>query len=146
MDKKFIGFCQRVSIPFARTALFVIFFWFGLLKVWGLSPAGEMVENLFMQTIPFMSFDIFLVLFGLFEALIGILFLIKGQERLVIVLLFLHMVTTFMPLFLLTGETWSGFLVPTMEGQYIIKNLLVIAAALGIAAQLHPVRTLREMI
>jgi hypothetical protein len=36
--------------------------------------------------------------------------------------------------------TWSGFLVPTLEGQYIIKNLVVIAAAIGIAAQLYPLK------
>jgi uncharacterized membrane protein YkgB len=50
------------------------------------------------------------------------------------------MVTTFMPLVLLTTETWTGFLVPTLEGQYIIKNLVIIAAAIGIASHLHPLR------
>jgi hypothetical protein len=50
------------------------------------------------------------------------------------------MITTFMPLFLLTEETWSGFLIPTLEGQYIIKNLVVIAAAMGIAAHLEPIK------
>jgi len=48
------------------------------------------------------------------------------------------MVTTFMPLFLVTSATWSGMMVPTLECQYIIKNLLIIAAAVGIAAHLHP--------
>ncbi len=60
------------------------------------------------------------------------------MERLVIPLLALHMITTFMPLFLLPSITWAGFFVPTLEGQYIIKNLVIIAAAIGIAAQLHP--------
>jgi uncharacterized membrane protein YkgB len=85
-----------------------------------------------------MSFHSFLILFGVFECLIGILFLIRGAERIVIPLLFIHMITTFGPLFLLPQETWSGFLVPTLEGQYIIKNLVIIAAAIGIAAHLHP--------
>jgi uncharacterized membrane protein YkgB len=48
------------------------------------------------------------------------------------------MVTTFMPLFLIPQETWAGFFVPTLEGQYIIKNFVLIAAAIGIAANLHP--------
>ncbi len=141
-----IHFFRKVSIPVARFGLFVIFFWFGLLKVIGLSPASGLVQNLFEQTIPFMSFSLFLILFGLFEMLIGLLFLFKGLERIVIPLLFIHMLTTFGPLIFLTKETWSSFMVPTLEGQYIIKNLALIASALGIAAHLHPAKNLREMI
>ena len=137
-DLKIIHFFRRISMPVARFGLFVVFFWFGILKVVGLSPATPLVQTLFEHTISFMSFPTFLILFGLFECLIGILFLIKGCERVVIPLLFVHMVTTFMPLLLLPTETWSGFLVPTLEGQYIIKNLVIIATAIGIAAHLHP--------
>jgi uncharacterized membrane protein YkgB len=50
------------------------------------------------------------------------------------------MVTTFGPLYFLPSETWTGFMVPTLEGQYIIKNLLIIAAAVGVAAHLHPLQ------
>jgi uncharacterized membrane protein YkgB len=140
IDTALINFCRRISVPMARFGLFVIFFWFGALKVVGLSPASELVEKLFQQTIPFMSFGTFIILFGVFECLIGVLFLIRGLERLVMPLLLIHMVTTFMPLFLLPAVTWSGFLVPTLEGQYIIKNLVVIAAAIGIAANLKPLK------
>jgi len=143
-DASIIHFFRRISIPLARAGIFVVFFWFGLLKVIGLSPASLLVRNLFERTVPFMHFGTFMVLFGLFEMLIGVLFLIRGAERVVIPLLFLHMVTTFMPLFLLRGETWSGFLVPTLEGQYIIKNIVLIAAAVGIAAHLHPLRSKKE--
>ena len=138
IDIRLIHFFRRVSIPVARFGLFVVFFWFGLLKVIGLSPASGLVQRLFEQSIPFVSFHSFLIFFGLFECLIGILFLIHGAERLVIPLLFIHMITTFGPLFLLPQETWSGFLTPTLEGQYIIKNLVIIAAGIGIAAHLHP--------
>jgi uncharacterized membrane protein YkgB len=140
IDTALITFFRRVSIPLARVGLFIIFFWFGFLKILGLSPADQLVQNLFEHTVPFMSFSTFLVLFGLFEMLIGVLFLIKGAERLVIPLLFIHMITTFLPLFVLPQDTWSGFLVPTLEGQYIIKNLALIAAAVGIAAQLDPLK------
>jgi uncharacterized membrane protein YkgB len=125
-------------VPVARMGLFVVFFWFGLLKVIGLSPASGLVQRLFEHSITFMSFHSFIIFFGLFECLIGILFLIRGAERIVIPLLFIHMVTTFGPLFLLPQETWSGFMTPTLEGQYIIKNLVIIAAGIGIAAHLHP--------
>lgn len=139
IDLKLINFFRRVSMPVARFGLFVVFFWFGLLKVIGLSPASGVVGRLFEQTVPFMSFDVFLIGFGVFECIIGILFLIKGFERLVIPLLFIHMITTFGPLFFLPGETWTGFLIPTLEGQYIIKNLVIIAAGIGIASNLHPI-------
>ncbi len=138
IDQSIIQFFRNISIPLARIGLFVVFFWFGLLKVIGLSPASGLVQRLFETSIHFMSFHSFLILFGLFECLIGILFLIRGAERIVIPLLFIHMITTFGPLFLLPQETWSGFLVPTLEGQYIIKNLVLIAAGIGIAAHLHP--------
>lgn len=138
IDINLINFFRRIAMPMSRSALFAIFFWFGALKVIGQSPASGVVKNLFYQTIPIMNFDIFLILFGLFECLIGVLFLIRGAERVVIPLLFVHMVTTFGPLFLLKETMWNGFLVPTLEGQYIIKNLVVIATAIGIAAHLHP--------
>ncbi len=138
IDDKLIRFFRKISLPLARTGIFVVFFWFGILKVVGQSPASELVEHLFSRTVPFMSFHTFMILFGLFEALIGILFLIKGAERLSIALLAIHMVTTFLPLVMLRQETWSGFFVPTLEGQYIIKNLLIISAAVVIAAQLEP--------
>lgn len=140
IDKTLIHFFRKISVPVARFGLFVVFFWFGALKVIGLSPASGVVERLFTETVPFMSFGTFLILFGLFECLIGILFLIRGAERVVIPLLFIHMVTTFGPLYFLPSETWTGFMVPTLEGQYIIKNLLIIAAAVGVAAHLHPLQ------
>lgn len=137
-DVDIIHFFRRISIPFARIALFIIFFWFGLLKILGLSPAGHLVHALYTQTIPFFPFTTFYICFALLECCIGIMFLIKGAERIVIPFLFLHMLAACTPLFLLPNETWSGFLIPTLEGQYIIKNLLIIAAAITIAAQLHP--------
>ncbi len=144
IDIKLIQFFKKISIPIARIALFVVFFWFGLLKVIGLSPASGVVERLFESTIPFMSFGTFIIIFGLFECLIGILFLIRGMERIVIPLLFIHMVTTFGPLIFLPSETWQSFLVPTLEGQYIIKNLAIIAAGVVVAANLHPIRASRQ--
>ncbi len=138
LDIKIISFFRKISTPVARIGLFIVFFWFGILKVFGESPASPLVQALFERTVHFMSFDTFLILFGIFECLIGIFFLIRGLERVVIPMLFLHMITTFMPLFLLPEVTWSGFLVPTMEGQYIIKNFVIIALAIGLAAHLHP--------
>jgi uncharacterized membrane protein YkgB len=138
IDQKLIRFCNKVSIPFARFAIFIVFFWFGALKVVGLSPASSMVQALFETTMPIMSFSVFIVLFGVLEMVIGLLFLLPGAERAVLPVLFFHMATTFMPLVFLPSETWSGFLVPTLEGQYIIKNVLIIALAIVVASQLRP--------
>ena len=138
VDHRLIHFFKRISIPLARFALFVVFFWFGLLKVIGLSPAGPLVHSLFDQTISFMPFDTFYILFALLECLIGILFLIKGAERIVLPLLLFHMVTTFLPLIFLTDVVWQKAFVPTLEGQYIIKNLVIIATAIGLVSHLHP--------
>jgi uncharacterized membrane protein YkgB len=138
-DAKIIHFFRRISIPTARISLFIVFFWFGLLKAIGLSPAGSLVHGLFDSTLAgLLPFHAFYVGFALFECLIGILFIIKGAERIVIPLLFIHMITTFLPLIFLPGESWQAPFVPTLVGQYIIKNLVLVAAAIGIAAHLHP--------
>jgi uncharacterized membrane protein YkgB len=138
LDEKIIFFFKTISIPVARIALFIVFFWFGFLKIVGLSPASGVVESLFETTISFISFATFIIFFGLFECIIGTLFLLRGAERLVIPLLFIHMITTFGPLVLLPVLTWQSLLVPTLEGQYIIKNLVIIALAIGIASHLRP--------
>lgn len=138
IDHQMIHFFRRISIPVARFSIFIIFFWFGLLKLLGFSPAGALVHGLFDQTIHFMSFPTFYMLFAGLECLIGILFLIKGAERIVLPLLLFHMITTFMPLVFLPTESWQAPFVPTLVGQYIIKNLVIIATAIGLAAHLHP--------
>jgi uncharacterized membrane protein YkgB len=142
-DRIALNSIRRVSQPLARIALFVVFFWFGALKVFATSPANPLVSALLHKTLPFVTFEQFIVFFGLYEMLIGLAFIIPKFERLAIVLLIPHMFTTFLPLVFLMSTTWSGFLIPTLEGQYIIKNLVIIAAALGIAAHLEPLRRRR---
>jgi len=92
---------------------------------------------------PIMPFSVFIVLFGILVMLIGIVFIVGGAERAVIPLLFFHMATTIIPLFLLQSVTWRGFLVKTLEGQYTIKNILIIAAAIDIA--LHYIQSERSL-
>lgn len=138
VDRSIIAFCRRISVPASRVGLFVIYFWFGALKIVNLSPASPMVQSLYERTISRVAFDEFMLLFGLFECLIGGLFLTKGHERWVIPLLAVHLFVTTLPLVLLPYYTWVGPFVPTMEGQYIIKNLAIGALAIGIAAQLEP--------
>ena len=138
VDHTIILLVRRFIGPFTRLALFVVFFWFGALKVLGTSPANPLVESLLSQTMPSVPFSWFIVGFGLFEMFIGILFLIPRLERIVISLFIFHMITTFLPLLLLPDITWQQAFTPTLEGQYIIKNIVLVALALGIAAHLHP--------
>ena len=138
LDIHIINFFRRSLLIVARLGLFIVFFWFGILKVVDMSPASPLVQALFERTISFMDFGTFLFLFGIFECVIGIMFLLPKVERIVIPLLAFHLVTTIMPLFLLTQATWIAPFVPTLEGQYIIKNVLIVAAAIFVAAHVHP--------
>ena len=129
---------RLLNAPFARFAIFTIYFWFGILKTIGLSPAGPMVSAMWAKTVPFIPLPTFMVLFSAYEMLIGILFLIPRMERAAVGLLVLHMFTTAMPLVMLPGVVWQAAMVPTMEGQYIIKNLVILALALSIVTGTRP--------
>jgi len=143
-ESRIIYLFNKINLPLARFALFLVYFWFGILKVFDLSPASPMVLELLHRTMPFIPPTQFLIFFGLFEMLIGVLFLIPRFTKIAIILLFIHMVTTVGPLFIMPSYTWSGFLVPTMEGQYIIKNILIIALAVVIGSKLKPSETVGE--
>jgi len=135
---------HALEVPLARIAIFIVYFWFGLLKLLGVSPAGPLVRELFQRTMWFVSFSSFYVAFSLFEMAIGIIFLIRGWERLAIFLLGLHLIATALPLFVLRRIAWQGFLVPTLEGQYIIKNILIVAAAVVVGSKLVPIQGQKE--
>lgn len=139
-DLAVISRLQKWELPLARAAIFVVYFWFGALKLAGVSPAGPLVRELFQQTISFMPFTAFYTFFSLFEMAIGLIFLVRGWERPAILLLAVHLITTVMPLVLLPPITWQGFLAPTLEGQYIIKNILIVAAAVIVGSKLVPLK------
>jgi uncharacterized membrane protein YkgB len=135
MQNKVMGREERAAFIFGHVALFIVFVWFGALKMFDLSPATPLVLELFNHTLSgLVSFDIFNVAFGGFEVLIGILFIIPRAERIALALLIPHMLMTILPLFLLPDSAWTGALVPTLEGQYMIKNLVIVALAANIFA------------
>lgn len=132
---------KQYSVLLARISIFVIYFWFGFLKIIGLSPASKLVEELFEKTIAhiplvnMISPEFFLVAFGIFEVLIGILFLIPGREKIASRLFYAHIIMTGGPLLFLKQSAWQKFLlVPTLEGQYIIKNLALVSCVLNIVS------------
>jgi uncharacterized membrane protein YkgB len=144
LDLRLIAFFKRAFLPFARGALFVVFFWFGILKILGLSPASPLAQALTANTVGVQYFDTLFVLLSVVECIIGVLFLVPKATRIVIPLLLFHMAVVSAPLILVPGEVWTGFLVPTLEGQYIIKNLVIIAVAIGIASQTPPLSRQRK--
>ena len=135
IDHVIVTWLQALEVPLARLAIFVVYFWFGSLKLLGMSPATPLVQALFARTVTFISFDAFYLSFAAFEVIIGILFLIPRTERIAMPLLALHLVTTIMPLVFLPEITWQAFLVPTLEGQYIIKNILIAASAVVVGSK-----------
>jgi uncharacterized membrane protein YkgB len=138
LDLQLIRFFGKTFVPVARGSIFLIFFWFGILKVFGLSPANPLARALVDKTAGAQYFDSLFLILALMECLIGILFLFPKLTRIVIPLLLIHMVIVCSPLLLTPEYTWQAFLVPTLEGQYIIKNAVVIAVAIGIAASTQP--------
>jgi uncharacterized membrane protein YkgB len=141
IDDCIISRFGKIEVPLARVAIFIVYFWFGFLKLIDASPATPLVQALFEKTINFMPFPTFYFFFSVFEMAIGLLFLIRGFERLAIFLLGLHLITTVLPLIFLPQITWQAFLVPTLEGQYIIKNVIVAALAVVVGSKLVRLKT-----
>lgn len=140
IDLRLIALFRRTFVPVARFSIFLIFFWFGLIKLFGLSPASPLAKTLTEQTVGLQYFDILFFVLALLECMIGLLFLLPKATRVVIPLLLVHMAVVCSPLLLVPSYTWQGPFVPTLEGQYIIKNAVVIAVAIGIAATTVPLR------
>jgi uncharacterized membrane protein YkgB len=132
---------RRLGTPALRISLAIVFIWFGLLKPLGLSPAAPLVLAT-VAWLPFLEPPQWLSLIGWWEVAIGVTFLIPATARIAIALLAMQMVGTFLPLVILPGVVFQpGHFpyAPTMEGQYIIKNLVIISAALVIGGQVRRV-------
>jgi len=137
LDRKITEWMAAHGLTLLRFALGVVFLWFGALKlVPGLSPAetlaGRTIEALTFGLIPA---AVAVPILALWEVAIGIGLLIGSWMRLTLALLFVQMLGTIMPLFLFPAETWQIFpIAPTLEGQYIIKNIVLVSAAIVLGA------------
>ncbi|HMI09356.1 MAG TPA: hypothetical protein VK497_03060 [Candidatus Saccharimonadales bacterium] len=138
IDLRVVAFFKKTYIPMARISIFLVFFWFGLIKILGLSPASLLAEALTAKTVGMQYFDTLFIVLAVLECIIGLLFLFPKMTRVVIPLLLFHMVIVCSPLVLVPEYTWQSPFVPTLEGQYIIKNAVVVAVAIGIAASTRP--------
>jgi len=140
LDLKIIAWLRCSYVPLARLAIFVIYFYFGLLKLLGESPATPLARAFTDKLIGASHFHVAFMVLAVFECVIGVLFLFPRLTRIVIPLLFIHMIIVCSPLFIVPHLAFVKPFVPTLEGQYIIKNLAIIALALGVAAQTTPLK------
>ena len=128
-DRRMASWMRYYGHRLLRYSLAIIFIWFGLLKPLGLSPAAELVAN----TVYWFPPEVVVPVLGWWEVAIGVGLFFRPLLRLALFLLFLQMPGTALPLVLLPGVCFSRFpLGLTLEGQYIIKNLAIISAAIVI--------------
>jgi uncharacterized membrane protein YphA (DoxX/SURF4 family) len=137
IDVSITNWMARYGILLLRVSLGIIFFWFGMLKFFpGLSPAEELAT----RTVSILTFglvppNVSILVLATWECLIGLGLLFGVFMRATLFLLFLQMLGTIAPLFFFPQEVFTYFpYAPTLEGQYIIKNIVLISAGLVIGA------------
>jgi len=138
LDQNIAQHMRMWGVKSLRISFGVIFIWFGILKPLGLSAA----ETLVLATVdwlPIFTPHAWLNFIGWWEVVIGLTFLFKKTTRIAIGLLFMQMTGTFMPLVILPDITFQVgvYYLPTMEGQYIIKNIMIMSAALVVGGSTY---------
>jgi uncharacterized membrane protein YphA (DoxX/SURF4 family) len=142
-DLNLIKFLNRVSMPALRISLGIVFIWFGVLKLFGNSPANDLIT----KTVYWFNPDIFIPILGVWEAAIGLCLLVPSFIRLGLFLLALQMPGTFLPLVLLPEVCFQTNIFDlTLEGQYIVKNLVLIGAAMAVGGRLTPILSEKPLI
>ncbi len=137
LDTRITHWMALHGITLLRISVGVVFLWFGVLKFFpGVSPAeGLAGDTILLMSNGVVTPEVSLPILAAWESLIGLGLIFGKYLRLTLLLLFLQMPGTVMPLFLFPELTFTR--VPfalTIEGQYIIKNLVLIAAALVVGA------------
>lgn len=137
LDKRITTFMARNGILYLRLSLGIIYLWFGALKF---LPAIGFAEDLALRTIEVLTFglikpEVSIWIVPVWEILIGIGLIFGIFLRATLLLLFVQLIGTIAPLFLYPAEMWTVFpVVPTLEGQFIIKNLVLITGGMVVGA------------
>ena len=137
IDIHVTAWMAKHGVTFTRVTLGIVFFWFGVLKFFpGLSSAEELAGKTIERiTFGMVSPGVALPILATWECLIGIGLFFGFALRATLLLLFVQMLGTLLPLALFPAETFAIFpFAPTLEGQYIIKNLVLISAAIVVGA------------
>jgi hypothetical protein len=120
--------------PIHRWFLGVFFLWFGLLKVFGHTTGSSLLAH----TIYFGSPEEMVRVLGAWEALIGVCLLWPRLIRLGILLMAVRLPGTIAALVLKHDVCWvTPPFVPTPEGQYLIKDAMLLGAALVIGGEVR---------
>ena len=137
LDQTVTQYMARYGITLLRISVGVIFMWFGFLKFFpGLSPA----EGLATRTLEVLSFGMVppraaLIILAVWECAVGLGLILAIFLRTTLLLLWLQMAGTVAPMLMFPQEVFSHFpYAPTLEGQYIIKNLVLASAGVVVGA------------
>jgi uncharacterized membrane protein YphA (DoxX/SURF4 family) len=139
-ESRVSAFMAENGILVTRLALGVIFLWFGILKfVPGLSVAEDLAKRTLVKvTFGHIPAEVCLYILAVWECAIGLGFLSGRFVRSTLILLFLQLPGTFLPLLFFPSETWNRIpYAPTLEGQYILKNLVLISAGIIIGSTMR---------
>lgn len=137
IEKTAYQWMAKYGVALMRISIGIVFFWFGIQKFF---PGVSSAEDLATRTIEVMTFGMITQSLGMpllaaWEVIIGLTFLFGRFMRVAIPLLFLQMIGTVTPLFFFPAETFNSVpFLPNLVGQYIIKNLVLISAAMVIGA------------
>ncbi|RYE27373.1 MAG: DoxX family protein [Sphingobacteriaceae bacterium] len=137
LELRMVSWKVRNGLTILRIALGIIFFWFGILKFFhGLSPAEELASRtIYKLTFGFIPPSISVYILATWETLIGTGLLTGWLLDTTLLLLYFQMAGTFLPMLFFPNEIFAhSFFIPTMEGQYIIKNLVLISAGIVIGS------------
>jgi uncharacterized membrane protein YphA (DoxX/SURF4 family) len=147
IDTRITRWMARHGVRLVRISLGVVFFWFGFLKFFpGLSPAADLAT----RTIGVLTFgtvpaSVALVMLATWESLIGLALIFGLAIRATLLLLFIQMLGTLMPIFLFPHQVFARVpYAPTLEGQYIIKNIVLVSAAIVVGATVRGGRLVSE--
>lgn len=125
------------GLKILRVCLGIVFVWFGALKFFhGLSSAEIIAGRTILKlTFGLVKPPVSLPILACWECSIGLGLLFKRWMSFTLVLLYFQMIGTMLPLFFFPHETFtSNVLVPTLLGQYIIKNLVLLSSGIVIGA------------
>jgi|SRR5687768_2499054 uncharacterized membrane protein YphA (DoxX/SURF4 family) len=136
-DLAIIRWMAGVGPTLLRLSLGIVFLWFGVLKFFpGLSPAQDLAARTILDLSGgLVGPEISIPLLAIWESLIGIGLLLGKGLRAILFLLYAQMLGTLTPLVLYPSEVFTRIpFAPTLEGQYIIKNVVLISAGIVVGA------------
>ena len=134
MKKNYIKFIKQIKKNnLLMLSIGCVYLFFGILKFFSsLSPAEDIaIQTINRLTLNLIPSNISLTLLAVWETVIGILLIVNKLNKTILFLALAHIILTFTPLLLIPEATFSSTThTPTLLGQYIFKNIIIVAALL----------------